>query len=132
MTNQEIFDKVLHAIRQQGRAAVDNYTSGNGSPITICRYRKIDKETGAVLKCAAGHLIPDDRYSESFEGLPAGAVWELGAFPDITEKQAGFLLSDLQNAHDHSLHNGSLSKWEENMQRIAKNYGLTYTHPPIL
>ena len=133
MTDQEIFDKVLFAIRQQGRAAVETCIPvSGGGPVTLCRYRTTDKTTGAVLKCAAGHLIPDDRYTEDFEGLPARAVWKRGAFPEVTEMQAGWLLSNLQNAHDHSLHNGSLTKWEENMQRIAQNHGLTYQHPPIL
>lgn len=54
MTKQETFDIVVSALLKQGRPSMDNVD---------CRYRAAD---GA--KCAAGHLIPDEKYDPVIEG----------------------------------------------------------------
>ena len=54
MTEQEIFDKVVLHLYQQGEPSI---THGGR-----CRYRLSGK------MCAIGCLIPDDMYSESMEG----------------------------------------------------------------
>lgn len=54
---QEIFDKVAKHLLTQKARCTDSKTG-------ICLY--FDPET--KMKCAAGCLIPDRDYSESFEG----------------------------------------------------------------
>lgn len=54
MTHQEIFDFVWTKLCEQG---AKSYENGK------CRYR-----TSTRLKCAVGHLIPDDLYDPAMEG----------------------------------------------------------------
>lgn len=63
MTNQETFDIVARALIKQGRPAFDNLRTGGA-----CRYR-FALEDGTILKCAAGHLIPDEKYDPRMEGV---------------------------------------------------------------
>lgn len=58
MTDLELVDFVSSKIIEQGRLARDK----NGK----CRYRL--HEGGKVYKCAAGHLIPDNKYIVELEG----------------------------------------------------------------
>lgn len=60
MTEQEIFDKVLNHLRQQGCQARDS---------TRCLYRGANG-----TKCAAGVLIDDEDYDASFEGQQIWSV----------------------------------------------------------
>lgn len=48
MTKQETFDRVIKAVIKQGKPAMNIHT---------CVYRAEDGS-----KCAAGHLIPDEKY----------------------------------------------------------------------
>lgn len=59
MTAQEIFDKVINHLLQQGGPAL-NY---NYDDDPVCRYR-----SNNGLKCAVGCLIPDDQYDPLMEG----------------------------------------------------------------
>lgn len=84
MTRQETFDIVVAALIQQGRPSV----SSEG-----CMYRG-----DGDLKCAVGHLIPDDKYTPYFEGLSC-----LSENLRIILHDAGHdldIVSDLQYAHD--------------------------------
>lgn len=80
-----------------------------------CRYRG-DNGT----KCAVGHLIPDDKYSPSFEGHPcvdgpvADLLVSLGYDPDFCD--------ELRNVHDNS----PAERWSEWFGNIASRYGLSY------
>lgn len=58
-TNIEVVKYVRDRLMEQGCKSAT--TSGG------CRYRWKD-ENGKNLKCAAGHLIPDDKYIKEFEG----------------------------------------------------------------
>jgi len=70
----------------------------------ICSYR------GPLgLKCAIGHLIPDDRYSADIENktvfhkVVAEAIPELDRFAGTVPLALAQFLRDLQHAHDFSI-----------------------------
>lgn len=54
-TRQQTFDKAVNGLISQGKRAISSTDSR-------CKYRY------RGLKCAVGHLIPDDQYSRSMEG----------------------------------------------------------------
>jgi hypothetical protein len=117
-TKQELFDFVLAAIRKQGRPSM------NGAH---CMYRAAD---GA--RCAAGHLIPDDLYDPEMEGKPIGIV--MVARPGVIACEDVPFLGELQGAHDHAgrAYDGGpafLRRYEYNMEKLARENGLTYTTP---
>jgi hypothetical protein len=87
MTNQEAFDYVVAQLVAQGEPSVSHGSHGG-----VCQYRGNNG-----CRCAAGWLIPDDKYSPNMEGNsvdypPIREVLPSG--PDFT------LLVDLQSAHD--------------------------------
>ncbi len=94
-TKQETFDKVVRALRKQGSKAMNSQRQ--------CVYRTTDG-----CKCAAGHLIPDDRYEPSMEGLGVCDFEKGGSDPTPLElllKELGYdldLVADLQACHDMS------------------------------
>lgn len=110
MDKQQIFDEVAYGIIQQGAPSVN----ASGS----CRYRGPNGR-----KCAAGHLIPDDRYKDSMEGCRVHAVPYLGG------QFAGPLLdfiAELQNAHDANSAHGEhfIHNWSLDMMQIAVKHEL--------
>ena len=115
MTDQEVFDKVVLALRKQGRKS----TRLNGYGQRICRYRG---DYGR--KCAAGHLIPDelyDRRMESNNWFSIVMMWpglQAIGFP-------GSLVYALQCIHDFE----PVQNWETCWQELANENGLTYTPP---
>lgn len=113
MTQQEVFDKVARHLLTQNKPCEGNY---NGR--TICLYRNDEG-----LKCAAGCLIPDEFYSEVFEGKRFGAVhdlmYELGFTPFSSEVL--YLISTLQNLHDEC----SSVVWRQRLLRIAETFELS-------
>ncbi len=101
MTKQETFDKVVRALRAQGRKSL------RAGGIT-CAYRG-----GEGGKCAAGHLIPDDKYDPAMEGIAVRTDEEMvDLLPDVTWRSELLrrairseghdleLVRDLQRAHD--------------------------------
>lgn len=96
MNKQEIFDTVVRALRKQGQpSAVPGH----------CLYRSVKE--GKVLKCAAGHLIPDEEYDPSWEGKGSHFVPYLQqAFRDDVR----WLIRDLQSAHDQEMVDVSLDE----------------------
>jgi hypothetical protein len=86
MTNQEIFDKVVKGVLDQGRPSKIGPT---------CVYRGVN---GA--KCAAGFLIPDEKYIKKFELHLADDLQK--KYPDSVEYTAEqvHLVRALQLAHD--------------------------------
>lgn len=112
MTKQEIFDTVVIALRAQGSRSWC-------STRMVCMYRAPNGD-----KCAAGHLIPDDKYSEGLEestfvGPHCEAV---GIKPGSSEHQ---LIAGLQSIHDDYI----VSEWEGLWEKLAGDFGLTYTPP---
>lgn len=119
LTKQQIFDTVLTKLREQGVAS----ETSDGQ----CLYRGPNG-----LKCAVGHLIPDNVFKRDWEHRNAGTL------PDEAYQAMGVALSDraflieLQDVHDFTLGGdhgwaGNLVRWEESMRRIAGVHGLTYT-----
>jgi len=90
MKPQQVFDKVITHLKTQGEAAFDEETDG-------CCYRLI--KNGKTLMCAAGCLIPDDKYNPDFECLTITHLRDEGLdVPVITENIS--LVQKLQNFHD--------------------------------
>ena len=89
MNKQEMFTKVWLGLQAQGwRQSIIG---------TTCRYRGPEG-----LKCAIGHLIPDDKYQSDWESSSIGYL--LGRFPllvglHVTQEDVAFL-EHLQRAHD--------------------------------
>ena len=127
MTVQEIFDKVLFALRKQGVAAGD----WTGSHFT-CSYKDSQGR-----RCAVGHLIPDEYISLFVSNQPLicyskGLIQKLGF-----EEHLSFL-RQLQALHDSylpyvgapdRLGERSMHLWEIRMKALADNRGLIYTPP---
>ena len=123
MKAQEIYDKVLFALRAQGAASTQTDPQTGE---TECAYRG---DNGC--KCAAGHLIPDAMYDSSMERQSIAAILvnnpELKSTIEIDAEQI-VLLRQLQVAHDRGL-TKSTEAWERWMRGIAEEHGLTYTEP---
>ena len=131
MTQQEIFDTVLAHLRKQGKAAAN--IDGD------CQYRGVNGTS-----CAVGCLIPDELYDPLIEGLGLGVILK-AIVPEYHQDQAqkllpildriknhigaehSLLLHELQEAHDIALFSSGLAAWEEEMRRIARDFGLQYT-----
>ena len=127
MTLQEIYDKVKAHLIAQGRPAMcvltgeEGYTGATGSPIRgeVCMYRAPD---GA--KCAAGCLIPDEKYHPSMEGKTLYVV--LREYPDAL----GFtptpyqlrLICVLQGIHDRNTDNRD--KVQALVRAVGREWGL--------
>jgi hypothetical protein len=117
MNHQEIFNKVLDALRKQGHASINK----NGS----CMYRA---ENGD--RCAVGHLISDEAYSPELEGRRASTSPVQSALASSgvpTDFDTIKLLMELQFAHDRSLKEYGMSKFESRMSDIAIRFSLNYT-----
>ena len=104
-TSQEVFDFVAHHLLTQ------NETSLLELGTDSCAYHG---KNG--LKCAAGCLIPDNLYLESFEGQ----TWR------YVLKELGFtshdkLVSSLQDIHDSR----DIDFWFEKLESLAKVHCLS-------
>jgi len=113
LTLQEIFDISSKGIIDQG-----GYAWADGA----CVYRAPDGN-----KCAAGHLIPDEKYDPAMEGgalLNRPEVVEaIGLKHDTTELD---LLRELQIAHDNSSgYEGFMSDWLRRVRSVGEKYGLS-------
>jgi len=120
-TKQEVFDTVVSALIKQGHPSID--TSGG------CLYRGPDG-----LKCAIGHLIPDNVYTPDMENVSADHL----AFTKTLGVDVKFV-EDLQRAHDggscftfdpigtdapDSTPTDWLAQFRSLASRIADHYGL--------
>ena len=108
LTQQEIFNKAYAGLKAQGfnRAVRDT------GPLAICQYRGEDG-----LKCAIGHLIPDEKYEEGLEGLCA-SVPEVRDASGTSGVDWNFL-DDLQVCHDEG-------NTPEDMERLLKRFAADY------
>lgn len=115
MTNQEIFDRIYLALYKQGRPSVDE--SGN------CLYRS---KNG--LKCAAGHIIPDELYHTEYEGTTFECLNDTINLLDFDREQVQ-LIASLQSIHDsntmfYEVRQRWFPIWKENMAKYANENGL--------
>lgn len=123
---QSILDKVVSNLRRQGRVSVNDWDYS-------CMYRGPNG-----LKCAAGWLLPDCRYSPKHEKtsvlshqsdiendqLPIRAEFEAMGY---SQEELRFVRR-LQRIHDRAkaLQGATLMEfWERRWARLAKLYGLT-------
>ncbi len=115
MTKQALFDTVVAALRAQGRQSL--------SPEGKCLYRAPQPD-GTVLKCAAGHILPDALYHDSMEGYRINSD-RCTAFKEVVGEDAMSLLVRLQVIHDTY----GAEEWEAEWARVAASHGVTYTPP---
>lgn len=108
MTKQETFDIVVAHLRRQGCKS----ERGQGH----CMYRG-----PAGRMCAAGILIPDDKYRSEMEGSTVLGE-ELGTLLVDLGHDLG-LVSDLQYIHDFN----APKDWEARFEVRASDHGLKYT-----
>lgn len=115
MTHQEVFNKVYLAIIAQGEPSSDGKN---------CLYRGPNG-----LKCAAGHLVPDDKYDPDWETFDVPYIVRKGKL-DFGVPTA--FVQSLQNAHDNAECDGGkhfkgadfISRFTSRMKGIAKMYNL--------
>lgn len=106
LSRQQIFDIGLAGVLAQGEPSID-WRGGT------CLYRKV-KPDGKVLKCNAGHLIPDHLMTGHMEDMSIDSPDILNTFfdngilefttkPSIVQRQpvVGYrFLEEFQRAHD--------------------------------
>lgn len=104
-TKQETFNIVKNHLLKQNQPCVDNIFNG--------KYR----HNG--LKCAAGCLIPDDKYDPSMEGVTVyGVFFKDPDFFGHDKRLVGYL----QDIHDMY----PVKDWEKELRRLAKDERLVY------
>lgn len=107
---QEIFDTVVTHMLKQGEKSLEEAS---------CKYRteKDDK----VLMCAAGCLIPDDKYEKRFEGCTVDSI---DYFVDKYTPEELDLIRHLQSAHDSSSFDNFVEEFIAHARRIAYKHRL--------
>lgn len=113
MNSQDIFNAVVLHLRTQNEKSE--------SPSKECLYRGLNGK-----KCAAGCLIPDEKYNSSMEGKKVDSTMVLPIFEDMgyTPSQIS-IVQDFQLCHDFN----PVGVWEGEFERIALEYGLLYAPP---
>lgn len=121
-SKQQVFDLVLFALRKQGTRSLTRVNLE-----LTCAYRG---EGG--VKCAAGHLIPNELYEDDMEGKPISLL--LDRYPQVAElfsEEASdpAFLSDLQACHDQTPGSGAgfLDGFNLRMERLAARHCLHYS-----
>lgn len=112
-TKQETFDTVVAHLRKQG-AKAERIGLRN---LPECVYRA---EGG--LMCAAGCLIPDDKYDPAFERRRVAHDTNVGEMIETLGHDRD-LVAELQDVHDRS----PVEVWEEALEQVAELFGLIYT-----
>lgn len=123
ITAQEVFDISVGGVISQGCASV-SLESGTGG----CRYRGPNG-----TKCAAGFLIPDDKYKPEFEGV--SWVAHIDKFPGLYAHRT--LISELQSCPCHDWRARvwdkkkesdvwSLNEFKASARKIAYEYNLEW------
>lgn len=112
MTRQEMFDTAVRGVISQGAPSL--------SEIGECLYRGPNG-----LRCAAGWLIPDDKYSSALEGRSVDTLVEKGIFP-IRQRE---FLDALQCAHDKATMSGLtgagfVAKFKLRAEKVAHDFRL--------
>lgn len=144
MTAQQIFDKVLTGLRQQG---APSYYQDDDDRVE-CRYRA--KNNGVVYKCAAGLSMDDGLYRPYMEGtavlLDGHHIMDDKVVRGILDALVGSgvpqnllpLVRDLQYVHDslaNDVGKGNIDprdfpeEFELQMRALAKSEGLEYAPP---
>jgi hypothetical protein len=136
MTPQEVFDKTVEFLFEQGRPALEEWTEND----QICLYRGPDG-----TKCAVGLWMPDDAWHASINGITLDDLIrenDLHEMPKTRRQKLvkwikdfvipnRMLLTDLQAAHDFpcnrkadgTFHKGHL---RAALKEIAADYELKW------
>lgn len=128
-TDQQMFDMALEGVRGQD---YEQSVIINKHGERICTYRGANG-----LKCAVGHMIPDELYdpkmdcsAETASGISVEIL--VLRFPKVGDLLPNSnLLGRLQEVHDRMdrLPGKHAETFEADMAQIAKKYKLTYTPP---
>lgn len=118
LSKQEVFDTVLNGIRGQG-----GFAREDGE----CLYR-----APHGCKCAAGWLIPDEKYDLMMEGYLITGIPKYATRDEPVASMLGIdphdidFLEELQDCHDHA---ETMMRWENRMHGIAIEHDLKYQKP---
>lgn len=121
MDTQQIFNTVYKGLRSQGfQRSFDKSPEGS----VRCLYRG-----PRGRKCAAGHLIPDDKYHVSMENQPClmssiSTAMGLPHSHQLSEKnyELALFVRELQRIHDTSDLNSTMQR---RLEFYAQEQGLT-------
>lgn len=113
MTQQETFDIVTSKLTEQGCKSISDV--GDAGEF-ICAYRG-----NRGTRCAAGWLIPNDKYTSAMEGQPAQYYIVARVITD--EGHNIDLVSELQRVHDIC----DVEAWPGAFMGVAADFGLKYT-----
>ena len=123
MTKQEIFNKVWLGLSGQ------NWRKSRTNLETLNTFGAMRGKNG--LKCAIGHIIPDDRYRPEFEGKDIDSLSiEFGLFPLAgahgfeSEGEYHDFLQDLMSAHDSAYKENFQPKMKQSFIEVASHWGL--------
>ena len=100
-TAQQVFDQVAAHLMAQRQLSSDAYG--------ICQYRH------GNLMCAAGCLIGNGEYDESYEKLGS---WGSLVAREIAPRDHIFLIQDLQDVHDEY----NVREWPSILKRVSVKY----------
>ncbi len=90
MNRQQVLDQVVSCIVAQGGPS---FSKGKG----MCLYRGPDGR-----KCAAGCLLPDDRYDPMMEGSLVSTPRIASILQELVEPEAWSFFKTLQEQHDNA------------------------------
>lgn len=107
-TDQELFTQAVLGMRSQNYAL-----SQLDDAIGTCLYRHPDG-----YKCLVGHLIPDELYHPSIEGLSSPHLPV-----DVLPERDNFMLSRLQRVHDLA---SDSQRLVENLKEFATRHNLEF------
>lgn len=93
LTNQELFDIVARHLMKQGKRAGSYVPRSDGMDKFVCMYRSADD-----YKCAAGAILPDEKYNPLLEGESVRGVHCRPIFRTLVENVE--FLAELQLIHD--------------------------------
>ena len=120
-TEQEVYDYVANHLRKQGKRAFDENLSR-------CQYRVMDPESGNILSCAGGCLVPDEAYDPNWDRFTGGigVPWDrLSAQGDVPMRHSSFIKA-LQFLHDDTL---SWVNLEYSLREFCVSSDIEYTPP---
>lgn len=130
LNNQTLFDTVARHLLKQGKRSGETQEDGSFA----CMYRAPDG-----CKCAAGAILPDDKYDPAMEGCNVYSNQEF--WNSLVEEL--HLLSHLQSVHDYDPgeffmddHNerglakdqpNLIALWRTRLKAVAKRYDLDHS-----
>lgn len=94
MQLQDIFNRVYLGLKSQGfeRSMVEDEVASDG---VVCAYRGAEGR-----KCAVGHLIPDELYTELVEGHPVYVLIE-GKSIDLPDEDGEIYATPIKDAPEN-------------------------------